>query len=62
VIDVDEQNEKEETSRVMTFLDNVKSIDDLDILEDSLSGQTLTEDAAQAIKAKRESLTTTKKK
>jgi recombination protein RecT len=57
VIDIDANNAEEETARVVKFLEKVKSIDDLDILEDSLSGEEITEDAQQAIEAKRESLT-----
>ena len=57
VIDIDANNAEEETARVVKFLEKVKSIDDLDILEDSLSGEEITEDAQQAIDAKRESLT-----
>jgi recombination protein RecT len=59
VIDIDANNAEEETARVVKFLEKVKSIDDLDILEDSLSGEEITEDAQQAIDAKRESLTVT---
>lgn len=55
VIDLDEMNEKEETARVLSFLENVKSVDDLEVLEDSLSGQTITDEAQQAIDKKRES-------
>ena len=57
VIDIEANNSEEETARVVKFLEKVKSIDDLDILEDSLSGEEITEDAQQAIEAKRESLT-----
>ena len=57
VIDLDEQNEKEEIARVLSFLNNVKTVDDLELLEDSLSGQTLTDEAQKAIEEKRHSLT-----
>lgn len=57
VIDIEANNEEEETARVVKFLDKVKSIDDLDILEDSLAGETITAEAQQAIDAKREVLT-----
>jgi recombination protein RecT len=57
VIDIDANNAEEETARVVKFLEKVKSIDDLDILEDSLSGEEITEDAQKAIDAKREALT-----
>lgn len=57
VIDIDAQNAEEETARVVKFLEKVKSIDDLDILEDSLSGEEITEEAQQSIDAKREALT-----
>ena len=57
VIDIEANNAEEETARVVKFLEKVKSIDDLDILEDSLSGEEITEEAQQAIDAKRESLT-----
>jgi recombination protein RecT len=57
VIDIEANNAEEETARVVKFLEKVKSIDDLDMLEDSLSGEEITEDAQQAIDEKRESLT-----
>lgn len=55
VVDVEAQNAEEETSRVLKFLEQVKSIEDLEVLEDSLSGETLTQEAEQAIKDKRNS-------
>ena len=58
VIDIDAQNAEEETARVVKFLEKVKSIDDLDILEDSLSDEVITDEAKEAIKAKRESFKT----
>lgn len=57
VIDIDAQNAEEETARVVKFLEKVKSIDDLDILEDSLSDEVITDEAREAIDLKRESLT-----
>ena len=57
VIDVEADNAEEETNRVLKFLDNVKTIEDLEMLEDSLSGQEVTEGAKKAIEAKRDSLT-----
>jgi len=56
VIDIEANNAEEETARVVKFLEKVKSIDDLDMLEDSLSGEEITEEAQQAIDEKRESL------
>jgi recombination protein RecT len=57
VIDIEANNADEETSRVLKFLDKVKTAEDLELLEDSLSDEVITEDAQQAIDAKRESLT-----
>lgn len=57
VIDIEANNAEEETARVIKFLDNVKTIEDLEVLEDSLSGETITDEAQQAIEEKRESLT-----
>lgn len=57
VIDIEAQNAEEETARVVKFLDNVKTIEDLELLEESLAEEIITEDAREAIEAKRESLT-----
>jgi recombination protein RecT len=57
VIDIEANNAEEETARVVKFLDNVKTIEDLEVLEDSLSDEIITEEAQQAIEEKRESLT-----
>ena len=57
VIDIEANNAEEETSRVIKFLDKVKTAEDLELLEDSLSDEVITEDAQQAIDAKRESFT-----
>jgi len=57
VIDIEADNAEEETARVIKFLDKVKTIEDLELLEDSLSDEVITDEAKEAIEAKRESLT-----
>lgn len=61
VIDIEAQNEAEETQRVLNFLEKVNTIEDLEMLEDSISDQVITEDAQEAILKKRHELTTAKK-
>lgn len=58
VVDVEANNAEEETARVIHFLEKVDSIEALEMLEDSLSGETITDDAKAAIDAKRESFKT----
>lgn len=60
VVDLDEVNAQKETERVLKFLENVNSIEDLEILEETLSGEEITEEAQQAIDNKRESFKTEK--
>jgi hypothetical protein len=57
VIDIEANNAEEETSRVIKFLDKVKTAEDLELLEDSLSDEIITDEAREAIEAKRESFT-----
>tara|TARA_R110000868_G_scaffold66160_1_gene197265 strand:+ start:1112 stop:1975 length:864 start_codon:yes stop_codon:yes gene_type:complete len=57
VIDIEANNAEEETSRVIKFLDKVKTVEDLEVLQDSLSDEVITDEAREAIEAKRESLT-----
>ena len=57
VIDIEANNAEEETARVVKFLEKVQTIEDLEVLEDSLSGETITDEAKEAIESKRESLT-----
>ncbi len=59
-IDITADNEAEETDRVMKFLDKVKTIEDLELLEESLDDEEITSDARAAIEEKRESLTVKK--
>jgi recombination protein RecT len=56
VVNLDELNEKEETARVISFLEKVEDFESLEVLEDSLSDQTITEDAKEAINSKRDEL------
>ena len=56
-IDITADNEAEETERVLKFLDKVKTIEDLEHLEESLAEEEITSDARSAIDTKRESLT-----
>lgn len=60
-VDVEVMSEQQETERVVKFLEKVKSIDDLDVLEESLADEQLTEDAQDALLAKRYELTNAKK-
>lgn len=61
VVDIEAISEKQETERVLKFLEKVKSIDDLDVLEESLADEQLTEEAHEALLAKRYELTNAKK-
>lgn len=61
VIDIEAQNEAEETQRVIAFLEKVNTIEDLEMLEESISDQVITEEAQEAILKKRHELTTSKK-
>lgn len=60
VIDIEAQNAEEETARVIRFLEKVKTLEDLEVLEDSLSDEVITDEAREAIELKRESLTAKK--
>jgi recombination protein RecT len=57
-IDIEAQNADEETARVVKFLENVKTVEDLEVLEETLSGETLTDESQKAIDEKRESFKT----
>lgn len=58
VQDIEADNEAIETARIESFLEKVKTRDDLDMLEDSLEGQEISEEAKKAIADKREELST----
>lgn len=59
VVDIDANNAEEETARVIHFLEKVDSIESLEMLEDSLSDEVVTDKAREAIEAKRNELTKT---
>lgn len=60
VIDVEANNAEEETARVVKFLEKVETIEDLEVLEETLSGEEITEEAQTAIDLKRASFKTEK--
>ena len=55
-VDVEVLNEKHETERVLKFLEKVKTIEDLEHLEESLADEELTEEAKDAILKKQHEL------
>lgn len=55
-VDVDILNEKQETERVLNFLEKVNTIEDLEHLEESFADQEISTETQEAINAKRESL------
>lgn len=56
VVDLDQISEEEETARVIKFLDKANDIEEVEMLEESLAGQEITENAKEAIELKKKEL------